>query len=78
MAGVSAGRAPLPLARQRNTILGVLLVLAVAGWVVVAWQAGGGRMSMHDHRAMVGLDLTMGMTAPEGCHKSITRRACTR
>jgi predicted metal-binding membrane protein len=64
MAGVSAGRAPVPLARQRNTILGGLLVLAVAGWVVVAWQAGGDRMRMHNQGAMAGLDLTMGMTAP--------------
>jgi predicted metal-binding membrane protein len=62
MARVDVGHAPDPLARQRNAILGGLLVLAVAGWLVIVWQAGIDRM--HDEHQMVGLDLTMGMTAP--------------
>jgi predicted metal-binding membrane protein len=43
-----------PLPRERNLILGSLLVLAGAAWAVLAWQgAGAGEMS-----------LTMGMSAP--------------
>jgi predicted metal-binding membrane protein len=53
-----------PLARERNLIRVVLLVLAAAGWAVVAWQTsasrGGMAMAMGDGR----MELTMGMEAP--------------
>ena len=54
--------ASYPLARERNLILIALLVLAAAGWAVVAWQSSGSRGGM----AMDGghLGLTMGMEAP--------------
>ena len=45
-----------PLTRERNLILGVLLVLAAAAWAVLVWQAG-----VMDEDAM---GLTMGMGAP--------------
>jgi predicted metal-binding membrane protein len=54
------------LARPRNGILAGLLLLAVAGWALVVWQAGNdSTMSMHGMDGMdEGLDLTMGMAAP--------------
>jgi predicted metal-binding membrane protein len=53
-----------PLARPRTVILGALLALAAIAWVLVVWQAGSDS-SMHMHGEMeMGLDLTMGMTAP--------------
>jgi predicted metal-binding membrane protein len=45
-----------PLAKERNFIIGTLLVLASAGWAVLIWQAGA-----MDHEAM---GLTMSMEAP--------------
>ena len=45
-----------PLTRVRNTILGALLVLSVAAWVILIWQS-----PMPDKNAM---GLTMGMNAP--------------
>jgi predicted metal-binding membrane protein len=47
-----------PLRVQRNAILGLLLVLAAAAWVMLLWQAVGGDM----HMAMA--SPTMGMRAP--------------
>jgi len=57
------------LARPRNGILAGLLLRAVAGWVLVVWQArNDSTMSMHGMDGMdgmdEGLDLTMGMAAP--------------
>jgi predicted metal-binding membrane protein len=53
-----------PLARPRIVILGGLLVLAAIGWGLVVWQARTDTsMEMHGGGQM-GLDLTMGMTAP--------------
>ena len=46
---------------ERRGLLGVLLVLAAAGWAVVLWQAAG--MGM-EHDMEGGIDLTMGMAAP--------------
>lgn len=52
---------PPPVARQRNTILAVLLVLAVAGWIVFLNQARQPEdMGMH----AMGPDLTMGRSWP--------------
>ena len=45
-----------PLTRERNLILGVLLVLAAAAWAVLVWQS----LMMDDK----GMGLTMGMGAP--------------
>jgi predicted metal-binding membrane protein len=50
------------LERERRALLGVLLVLAAAGWVVVLRHSAGG--GAHDDMAMGGVDLTMGMGAP--------------
>ena len=47
-----------PLAFQRNVILGLLLGLAAAAWVLLAWQGAGEDMDM----AMA--SPTMGMRAP--------------
>jgi predicted metal-binding membrane protein len=51
-----------PLVRERNLILIALLVLAAAGWAVVAWQSSGSRggMAMDGER----MGLAMGMEAP--------------
>src|SRR5215216_4805232 len=51
-----------PLARERHLVLLTLLVLAAAGWAVVAWQPSGNS----DGMAMDGgrMGLTMGMEAP--------------
>jgi predicted metal-binding membrane protein len=46
------------LAVQRNLILGLLLGLAIAAWVLLAWQAASGDMA-----GAMG-SLTMGMRAP--------------
>jgi predicted metal-binding membrane protein len=47
--------ASYPLSRERNLILGALLVLAATAWALLAWQA----------RVMdEGMSLTMGMGAP--------------
>ena len=51
MAGLAA-----PLALQRNLLLGVLLALAAAAWVVLAWQAADLPMVMSSP--------TMGLSAP--------------
>jgi predicted metal-binding membrane protein len=45
-----------PLQRERNVILGVLLLLAVAAWAVLIWQA-----QMMDDEDM---GITMGLSAP--------------
>ena len=45
-----------PLTRERNLILGSLLVLAAAGWAVLIWQS----QIMDDED----MGLTMGMSAP--------------
>ncbi len=50
-------RALLP--RQRNLILGVLLLLAASAWAVLIWQA-----AMGDGMAMGSGGLTMGLAAP--------------
>jgi predicted metal-binding membrane protein len=53
-----------PLARPRIVILGGLLVLAAIGWGLIIWQARtDASMPMHGGDEM-GLDLTMGLTAP--------------
>jgi predicted metal-binding membrane protein len=49
---------PVPLARQRSLLLGLLLTLAVASWALLAWQSSGGE----DGMAMA--SPTMGMAAP--------------
>ena len=49
------------LERQLRALLGVLLVLAAGGWVVVLRHGGG---SGHADMGMGGVDLTMGMGAP--------------
>jgi predicted metal-binding membrane protein len=59
---------PSPLLRrERYFILALLLVLAAAGWAIVAWQAGDDdTMSMSSNMGMdmsAGADLTMGMGA---------------
>jgi predicted metal-binding membrane protein len=55
---------PPPIARQRNAILVVLFVLAVAGWIVLIRQSSIGSGGM-DHDGMAsGPDLTMGRSAP--------------
>ena len=52
-----ATTASYPLARERNLILASLLILAAAGWALLAWQA------MADDGEMA-MGLTMGMAAP--------------
>ncbi len=49
-----------PLLRERNLIVGVLLILATAAWGVVAWQSAATR----DDTMMHAGTLTMGMAAP--------------
>jgi predicted metal-binding membrane protein len=49
---------PNPLVIQRNVILGLLLGLAVAAWLLLAWQTAYGNMA----GAMA--PVTMGMSAP--------------
>src|SRR5215211_8898884 len=51
-----------PLARERHFVLLTLLVLAAAGWTVIAWQPSGNPdgMAMDGER----MGLTMGMEAP--------------
>lgn len=54
----TAQTVPPVVARQRNVILGVLLVLAAVGWIVFIDQA---RTPMHmEHGMSMGPDLTMG------------------
>jgi len=48
--------------RQRNLILGVLLVLAAAAWALVFWQAAAMRASVMDGMGAP-LGLTLGMSA---------------
>lgn len=47
--------ASVPLARERNLIIAVLLLLAAASWAVLVWQA--------DLMDMAGMGPTMGMSA---------------
>jgi len=56
METTSASIASYPLPRERNLILGFLLVLAGAAWALLAWQS-----ARPDDHAM---GLTMGMGAP--------------
>src|SRR5262245_28809759 len=49
---------PNPLSVQRNVILGLLLALAAAAWVVLVWQRAGANTDM------VMNSLTMGLRAP--------------
>ena len=57
-------RGGTPLAHPRIFVLGGLLALSAIGWGLVVWQAGSDS-SMHMHGEMeMGLDFTMGMTAP--------------
>jgi predicted metal-binding membrane protein len=51
-----------PLAFQHNVILGLLLGLAAAAWVLLAWQGAGDDMDMDMEMAMA--SPTMGMRAP--------------
>jgi predicted metal-binding membrane protein len=51
-----AGTASYPLTRERNLILGVLLVLAAVAWAVLVWQS-----RMMDEESM---GLRTGMSAP--------------
>jgi len=51
-----------PLVFQRNIILGLLLGLAAAAWVLLAWQGAGADMDMDMDMAMA--SPTMGMQAP--------------
>lgn len=68
----NAPAVPPTIARQRNAILVVLIVLAVVGWVVLVRQASMGHGAMdhdmmgmdHDMGMMSGPDLTMGRSAP--------------
>lgn len=53
-----------PLARPRIVILGALLVLSAIGWGLVVWQAGSEASMPMQGGGEMGLDLTMGMTAP--------------
>ena len=48
--------------RERRALVGVLLVLAAVGWVVIVRHAAGA--GAHDDMAMGGADLTMGMGVP--------------
>jgi predicted metal-binding membrane protein len=45
-----------PLSRERNLIFALLLVLALASWAILIWQATSGGAGM--------MDMTMGMDAP--------------
>jgi hypothetical protein len=45
-----------PLSKERNLILGLLLILAAAAWAILVWQAG----SMEEDS----MGLTMGMSVP--------------
>jgi predicted metal-binding membrane protein len=57
-------RGGTPPAHPRIFILGGLIALSAIGWGLVVWQAGSDS-SMHMHGEMeMGLDFTMGMTAP--------------
>lgn len=49
-----------PLLRERNLIMGVLLILAAAAWGIVAWRS----VVMRDDTMMHADSLTMGMAAP--------------
>jgi predicted metal-binding membrane protein len=49
-----------PLPRERNLIVGILLILAAAAWGVVIWQS----VAMRDTTMMHAGSLTMGMAAP--------------
>ena len=49
-----------PLPRERNLIVGILLILAAAAWGVVAWQS----VTVRDDTMMRAGSLTMGMAAP--------------
>jgi predicted metal-binding membrane protein len=49
----------IPLARERNVILGVLLALAAAAWALLLWQARSVDMDME-----MSATPTMGMAAP--------------
>ncbi len=49
-----------PLPRERNLIVGVLLILAAAAWGIVAWQS----VAVRDDAMMHTGSLTMGMAAP--------------
>ena len=51
-----AGTSSYPLPRERNLILGLLLVLAAAAWALLIWQAATA--------AEMDMGLTMGMGAP--------------
>ena len=55
MTAADATTAAYPLPRERNLILGSLLVLAAAAWALLIWQA-----TMMDDD----ISLTMGMSAP--------------
>jgi predicted metal-binding membrane protein len=66
-AGVSAPTTNAPtLARPRNVIVVVLIMLAAIGWGVVVWQSktGGSMSRSMSMSGGTGLDLAMGMTAP--------------
>ena len=47
-----------PLANSRNVILGLLLALAAASWVLLIWQQADA------HMGMTMASPTMGMSAP--------------
>lgn len=66
-----AAAQPAPLHAERRFLLVVLLGLAVAGWIVVVWQAvamdgphGVDMGAMGTEIGAGGIDLTMGMAAP--------------
>jgi predicted metal-binding membrane protein len=56
LSGNTAGTASAPLSRERNLLLGALLLLAAGAWVLVIWQARDADDEM--------MSLTMGMSAP--------------
>jgi predicted metal-binding membrane protein len=53
-----------PLVFQRNVILGLLLGLAAAAWMLLAWQGSGDDMEMDMDMDMAMGSPTMGMQAP--------------